>query len=659
MRAPALIRSLLVAALFAVGGILVASAVADQDISSLLGTKQEEKSDSAQTETSHEALAVPRTLANPLATLRTFMGAMNADTPDYAKAISCFDVDDEIPNNTLNQKRADRIYDILRYLGYGPKSNAGVPEDVAPELRAFSLLPAPAAASAETIRAASLLLTQNSEASINLARWTTADNGAWLFNKATLSNANITILDQTYIQLSKIDPSVRKDLESESIEGWIVVNMPDSLRNEFLFVQYWQWIGLGGLIFLGLISDALFRLIFRSILRRRIAHFLKRVSTEPMDNDLRRAMRATGILLATIIWRVGILFLFLPIDIFTILLVATNIMVVLASVYAGFKITDLLGSIFEYRASISDNKLDDLIVPLLRKTAKILIVIIGFIYFAQAIDYRITPLLAGLGIGGIGFAFAAQNSIENFFGSVTVLLDRPFQVGDWIVIDDVEGTVTAVGMRSTRVRTFYDSLVTVPNSILVNTKVNNYGMRSYRRWTTRVGLLYETRPEQVEAFCEAVRQLIREHPYMRKDYYQVFLNEFGASAIEVLVYVFWSAPDWQTELRERHRFMLDIMRVADAIGVSFAYPTRTVYLARSPGIPDVPEDLSPTQDKALNEQRGREATRRVTKDAPWQGDKPPPYAFQSREETLAMDRGEVFEPQDPKSSSETKGSEGE
>ena len=240
-----------------------------------------------------------------------------------------------------------------------------------------------------------------------------------------------------------------------------------------------------------------------------------------------------------------------------------------------------------------------------------------------------------------------------------MLLDRPFQVGDWVVIEDVEGTVTAVGMRSTRVRTFYDSLVTVPNSILVNNKVNNYGMRAYRRWTTKIGLLYETRPEQVEAFCEGVRELVREHPYMRKDYYQVFLNEFGASAIEVLVYVFWSAPDWQTELRERHRFMLDVMRVAEAVGVSFAYPTRTVYLARSPGIPEVPEDLSPTQDKALNEQRGREATRRVTKDAPWQAEKPPPYAFRSKEEALAMDRGETPLPQPPQESTETKGSAGE
>ena len=243
------------------------------------------------------------------------------------------------------------------------------------------------------------------------------------------------------------------------------------------------------------------------------------------------------------------------------MLASVNV-IVLAIVIAAFRTTDLLAVIFTHRAAKSENKLDDLLVPIIRKSIKILIVVVGIIYFAEAVDFKISPLLAGLGIGGIGFAFAAQNSLENFFGSVTVLLDRPFQVGDWVVVEEVEGTVITVGMRSTRIRTFYDSIVTVPNSALVTNKVNNYGMRTFRRWTSRLGILYETEPEQVEAFCEAIRQLIRQHPYMRKDYYQVFLNEFGASGIEVLVYVFWTAPDWQTELQERHRFMLNIMRVA-------------------------------------------------------------------------------------------------
>ena len=284
--------------------------------------------------------------------------------------------------------------------------------------------------------------------------------------------------------------------------------------------MYWQWMALGILVFLGFFIDLIFRLFFRSFLRRWMHKALSHITEEPEEEVLRRAVRACGMLVATIIWRIGIDVLFLPMEVLEILLVATNIMLVLAAIFAGFKLTDFLGGIFIHRAKHTDNKLDDLIVPLITKSLKIVVVIIGFIYFAQAIDVKISPLLAGLGIGGIGFAFAAQNSIENFFGSITVLLDRPFQVGDWVVIDNVEGTVIAVGMRSLQGQDLLRFGGDASNSILVNNQVNNYGMRAYRRWTTKLDLLYETTPEQVEAYCEGARQLVREHPYMRKDYYQ-------------------------------------------------------------------------------------------------------------------------------------------
>ena len=127
-------------------------------------------------------------------------------------------------------------------------------------------------------------------------------------------------------------------------------------------------------------------------------------------------------------------------------------------------------------------------------------------------------------------------------------------------------------MRSTRIRTFYDSIVTMPNSILVTTKCDNYSKRRYRRWKQMVSINYATPPEKISAFCEGIRELLRAHPYTRKDYYQVWLNGFAGSSLDVLVYVFWSTPDWPTELRERHRFMLDIIRLAGDLGIEFAYP---------------------------------------------------------------------------------------
>ena len=166
-------------------------------------------------------------------------------------------------------------------------------------------------------------------------------------------------------------------------------------------------------------------------------------------------------------------------------------------------------------------------------------------------------MIAGLGLGGLAFALASKDMVQNLFGSVTILLDRTFAVGDWIIVDGKEGSVESIGFRSTRIRTFYNSMLTVPNSTFITASVDNMGERRYRRLSTKLGLAYETPPDKIEAFCEGVRELVRQHPYMRKDYFHVYFNGYADSALEILVYVFWETPEWSTELRERHRFLLD------------------------------------------------------------------------------------------------------
>jgi MscS family membrane protein len=620
--------------------------------------KSDDKSDDSKDDKSDQSSkpVPPDFLAGPAQTLSTFLTAMQSSPPDYARALGCLEFNGREANTAANRTRANRLAEYLRHLDYQTKDNPGVPDDPGKETT-FSLLPPPANATPVTLyRAEELHKYSNGQATIALSL---GAGGAWRFSKDTLADSNLRQLREADIKLIEANPSMRQSVASKSLEGWLLVNMPQSLQGQFLFIMYWQWIALAVLIFLGFLIDLIFRLIFGVLLRHWISKGVaKAAAAEEVDAKiLRRAGRAMGIVVATIVWRAGISFLYLPISVFDILSVAADVLVVLAAIYAGFRLADLLGEVCGHRASHSESKLDDLLVPLIRKTLKFLILIIGVVYFAEAVDIRISPLLAGIGIGGLGFAFAAQNSIENFFGSVTVLLDRPFQVGDWVVIDTVEGTVETVGMRSTRVRTFYDSLVTLPNSILVKTKVNNYGQRSYRRWSTKIGLLYETRPEQVEAFCEGLRELVRMHPYMRRENYQVYLNDFGDSGIEILVYVFWSTPDWSTELRERHRYMLDMMRLAEALGVSFAYPTQTVYLARSPGTPESPSSLSAIQDQAANEHRGREAARSIVEKAKWRQEKPDPYRYMSEKDSASLDAGQDQPPSDAPPT-ETRGSAG-
>jgi MscS family membrane protein len=236
--------------------------------------------------------------------------------------------------------------------------------------------------------------------------------------------------------------------------------------------------------------------------------------------------------------------------------------------------------VFEKRADQTENKFDDLLIPLLRVALRFIWAGIGLLALAKFLEYDITPLLTGLGIGSLAFALAAKDTIENLFGSVSIILDRPFQIGDWVVIDKVEGEVEKVGFRSTRIRTFYNSVITVPNSNLIKAVVDNMGQREFRRINVTLGLTYQTPAHKVTEFCEGVRNIIMKQENTRKDYFQVWFKNFSASSLDIMLYCFFVVPDWTEELRAREKLLLDIYTFAEEIGVSFAYPTQTLFIEK-------------------------------------------------------------------------------
>jgi MscS family membrane protein len=169
--------------------------------------------------------------------------------------------------------------------------------------------------------------------------------------------------------------------------------------------------------------------------------------------------------------------------------------------------------------------------------------------------------------------------------------------------------------------------------------VDNYGKRKYRRWKTHLNLTYDTPPDKIEAFCEGIRELIRLHPYTRKDYYQIWLHQFGPHSLDVLIYVFWKTPDWQTELRERHRLMLDFLRLADRLGVEFAFPTQTLHVFKEEaGGEHEPSDVPEKAVDFRAQRAGRVAARELTANAGWRERKPPPYRFRGAGETADEDK---------------------
>ena len=413
--------------------------------------------------------------------------------------------------------------------------------------------------------------------------------------------------------------------------SWLESFLPSWLLQDFIGMEYWRWATLVIVISLGFAVD----LTVRFFIRRLILAI-----TNPQNQDdsllaiIKRVPRPAGAAAAGGIWLLFIAIAadvqILPKQFLVILQPAVSVYITLACIWFGFRGTDLLTWVAQKKASQSDNKLDDLLVPLLGKTLKAIVIVFGIVYLADSLSIQLTPIIAGLGIGGLGFAFAAKDTLENFFGSITVILDKPFTIGDWVEVDGVEGTVESVGMRSTRIRTFYDSLITIPNSILITTKCDNFARRRYRRWKQIVGVAYNTSPEKIATFCEGIRELLRDHPYTRKDYYQVWLNDFGGSSLNILIYVFWSAPDWQTELRERHRLILDIIRLAGDLQVEFAFPTRTLYLRKEDGWESGPGRIDANRADGWTEtaeQEGRELVQGFTENDEWREAIPPPYRF--------------------------------
>ncbi|MDF1809411.1 MAG: mechanosensitive ion channel family protein [Phycisphaerales bacterium] len=566
--------------------------------------------------------------ASPQATMFAFLKGIKGFTDGASssekkagmtQAIECLDVDSTLPFETRWNLAAD-LYSVLGRIGL-------VREDQLPTQLAdtrFVYYP-----QTDRIWEHLTFATKHPGYSISLTR---QSNGQWLFDRETLDR-----IHDFAIQTEDED-TIAGDQLDKTLMGRIRDAVPSSLKgNASLGLEYWQWIGILVVIFIGMIAD----LLVRGILRRLWHRFEVRRGREVEKGSLKRAVRPFGMLAAAGIWYIALELGLLPATPTIVLIVAVRVVLMVSLVWAAFKLTDLIGDWLSTQAEKTETKFDDLLVPMVKRTAKLFIGAIGLVYIASAFRIEIMPLLTGLGIGGLAVAFAAKDTIENFFGSIAVILDRPFEIGDWIYVNEVEGTVEDLGFRSTRIRTFYNSLVTVPNATLVRAKVDNYGRRKYRRFTTKLNVTYDTHPDKIEAFCAGIREIVKLHPYTRKDYYHVWLNGFGPHSLDVLVYIFFECPDWSIELREKHRFMLDVVRLADRLGVEFAFPTQKIHVTQDdPSATHSPMDVPESNSERRWILEGRKAARELTSEQPWKTELPGPVSFAEDFESEHEARGD-------------------
>ena len=213
---------------------------------------------------------------------------------------------------------------------------------------------------------------------------------------------------------------------------------------------------------------------------------------------------------------------------------------------------------------------DKTLVSALESVLRFFIVFIGAIFIADAVGLNLTSLIAGLGISGLALALAAKDTISNFFGALTVLLDRPFKVGDWVVVGASEGEVIEINLRTTLIRTGLDTVITIPNANLVSTPVENYGKRRWRRWQTMLHFDINSHPDKVEAFRDDVLQSIENNAAtMNEDSSWCRVNDISATSIDVSLNLYWDVQSGANERQEKEKFLLEIMQHARNHDLSF------------------------------------------------------------------------------------------
>lgn len=260
-----------------------------------------------------------------------------------------------------------------------------------------------------------------------------------------------------------------------------------------------------------------------------------------------------------------------------------RLMIPLFGTIIMYRLVNIVSVFLTRMASKTESTLDDQLVPLLRKTLRTFVVIIGGLFILDNLDVPILPLLTGLSIGGLAFALAAQDTIKNFFGSVMIFVDKPFGVGDWITSNDVDGTVEEVGFRSSRVRTFRNSLISIPNGKLADNTIDNHGLRVHRRFNTQIAVTYDTPPEMIDVFVKGLRKIVDDHPSTVKDNYHVYFNDMASSSLNIMFYIFFEVPTWGEELACKHEVLMSIIRLAKELGINFAFPTQTLHVENLPG----------------------------------------------------------------------------
>jgi len=367
-----------------------------------------------------------------------------------------------------------------------------------------------------------------------------------------------------------------------TLERWLP---PQLLRSGPFDIAWWQWLALPGVLLLAWTAGKVLGWATRRLLGRLAAR-----TTTRWDDVL--LARLGGPL--TLFWAVAAAWLLkLPLG-FSEMAEAQvdrilRIGVVVTTFWAGVRAVDVGFLVLAETPTAKASGIGRGLLPMLRRATQIAVLAMAVVAVLTDLGYPVASLLAGLGIGGLALAFAAQKTLENLFGSVSISVDQPFQVGDFVKVEGgLTGTVEELGLRSTRIRTLDRTVVTIPNGKLADQRIETFAPRDRCRLNFTMGLVYATTAAQMRGVLGGVEALLRGHPRVWAEGIGVRFVGLSVSTLDVEVVAWFDTADWNEFQAIRQEVLLGIMEVVERAGTAFAFPTQTILLEGSGDGPRAP-----------------------------------------------------------------------
>jgi MscS family membrane protein len=389
----------------------------------------------------------------------------------------------------------------------------------------------------------------------------------WQFSKVTVADIS-SIFREVEPTLSKRQMRALGEMS----RTWVTLRtyIPESLKKTTFLIEDWQWLaGAFAVIILGGLQILAVRMM-----RFFIVRLAPRGFGVTNSYDVKALSRPTFIVIFTIALQILVSTLGLEVDFYTSAVAWISTVRIIALSVLGIYLVESIGDRLLPLAANAAPSFNTILYPLVQKALWVLVIVAAIVRILTVHGIDVSGLVAGLGLGGLAFALAAKDTIENIFGSVAILLDQPFRVGDNISVAGVSGVVEEIGLRSTRLRTPDNSLISLPNSKVIAGHVDNLGARRYWRTRIVINVAYATSPAVIEELCKAIRALLLSHPLVKQDSLAVFLHEFNAASLGVLVQFHLEISDWLDEQRHKQEIFLAILQAVEMMGVNITSPTR-------------------------------------------------------------------------------------